>query len=90
MFVPHLHHRNLSKVKVKEFFKQARLEQFNFDIGNREGMCVMLLDQLASGLLGLLAVSPSRNQASELVKRMLDFITRISEVKNVEYGRSEL
>ncbi len=89
IFIPHLHHRNLTKVKVKEFFKHARLEQFNFDIGNREGTCVLLLDQLASGLLGLMTVYPSRTQALEQMKRMLDFITRISVVKNVEYGKSE-
>lgn len=90
VFVPHLQHRNLSKVKVKEFFKQARLEQFNFDIGNREGICVLLLDQLASGLLGLLTCFPNRNEAFEVTKRMLDFISRVSSVKNVEYGKSEL
>jgi hypothetical protein len=33
------------------------MEQFNFDIGNREGVCILLLDQMASGLLGLLAVA---------------------------------
>lgn len=49
-----------------------------------------MLDQLASGLLGLLTCSPSRNEAFEVTKRMLDFISRISAVKNVEYGKSEL
>ena len=73
---------------MKEFFKQARLEQFNFDIANRDGICVMLLDQLGSGLLGLLAVSASRQQANETIKRMLDFISKISSVKNVDYGRN--
>ena len=78
----------MEKVRVKEFFKQARLEQFNFDIANRDGICVMLLDQLGSGLLGLLAVSASRQQANETIKRMLDFISKISSVKNVDYGRN--
>jgi hypothetical protein len=90
VFIPHLHHRNLSHVKVKDFFKQARLEQFNFDVANREGICVMLLDQLGSGLLGLLAVSPTRKEALETIKRMLDFISKITAVKNVDYGRSDL
>lgn len=66
------------------------MEQFNFDIANRDGICVMLLDQLGSGLLGLLAVSSTRQIASETIKRMLDFVSRISSVKNVEYGRNEL
>lgn len=60
LFVPHLFHRNLGRVKIKDFFRGARLEQFNFDIGNREGVCVTLLDQLASGVLGLLSVADSR------------------------------
>jgi hypothetical protein len=66
------------------------MEQFNFDVGNREGVCVLLLDQMASGLLGLLAVSPTRTQASLSVRKMLDFITKVSSVKNVEYGKTEL
>lgn len=44
------------KVKVKEFFKQARMQMFNFDVGNKIGLCILLLDQLTSGVLGLLAV----------------------------------
>lgn len=60
IFVPHMHHRNLSKIKIKDFFKEARLQQFNFDIGNKEGICVILLDQMASGVIGLLAVSDSK------------------------------
>lgn len=36
------------------------MEQFNFDIGNREGVCILLLDQMASGLLGLLAVAENK------------------------------
>jgi len=55
-----MHHRNLAKIKIKDFFKEARLEQFNFDIGNKEGICVILLDQMASGVIGLLAVSDSK------------------------------
>jgi hypothetical protein len=31
-------------VKIKEFFKQAKIEKFYFDIGNKEGICVLLLD----------------------------------------------
>ena len=66
------------------------MENFNFDIANKDGICVMLLDQLGSGLLGLLSVSSSRQQANEAIKRMLDFISRVSSVKTVDYGRNEL
>ena len=83
-------HSNLGRVKIKDFFKAARLEQFNFDMGNHQGVCVTLLDQLTSGGLGLLSVAPSREQATEIVKKMLDFISRVSNVKNVDYGRSDL
>ena len=51
---------------------------------------MLLLDQLGSGMLGLLAVSSSRQEANEKVKKMLDFISKISSVKSVDYGRSEL
>ena len=48
---------NLGRVKIKDFFRAARLEQFNFDVGTKEGVCVTLLDQLASGVVGLLSVA---------------------------------
>lgn len=36
------------------------MEKFNFDVGNKEGVCVLLLDQLTSGVLGLLSVSQNK------------------------------
>lgn len=45
---------------------------------------------MASGLLGLLSVSASREISFQSIKRMLDFISRVSSVKNVEYGKTEL
>ncbi len=77
-------------MKIKDFFKAARMEQFNFDIGNREGVCILLLDQMVSGLLGLLAVAENKQAASENIRKILEFISKISSVKNVEYGRTEL
>lgn len=78
----------MGKVKIKDFFRAARLEQFNFDVGNKEGVCVTLLDQLASGVIGLLAVAESKDKAIERLKKMLDFISKISSVRSVDYGRS--
>jgi hypothetical protein len=83
-------HSNLGKVKIKDFFRAARLEQFNFDVGNKEGVCVTLLDQLASGVVGLLSVAETREKATDRLKKMLDFISKISAVRSVEYGRSDL
>lgn len=48
----------------------------------------MLLDQMTSGIIGLLSVAESRDQTTERLKKMLDFISKISSVKNVDYGRS--
>lgn len=59
-------------------------------MANKEGVCVTLLDQLASGVIGLLAVAENREKVVERLKKMLDFISKISVVKNVEYGKSEL
>jgi len=36
------------------------MEKFNFDIANKEGVCVLLLDQLTSGVMGLLSVSQNK------------------------------
>lgn len=35
IFVPHFFNQNMFKIKIKDFFKQARIERFNFDIGNK-------------------------------------------------------
>ncbi len=80
---PSLYHKNLGKVKIKDFFRAARLQQFNFDVANKEGVCVTLLDQLASGVIGLLAVAENREKVVQRLKKMLDFISKISVVKNV-------
>ena len=64
VYIPQMFHPNLGRVKIKDFFKAARLEQFNFDMGNHQGICVTLLDQLASGGLGMLSVASTREQAT--------------------------
>jgi hypothetical protein len=56
-FIPYIHHDNLNTVKMKTFFKNARLENVNYDIQNKEGICILLVDQLSSGVLGLLAIN---------------------------------
>jgi hypothetical protein len=60
IFVPHFLNKNFSRINIKEFFKQARIEEFNFDIAQKSGVCMMLFDELASGEMGLMAVSENR------------------------------
>lgn len=88
-FLPHFFNPNLHKLKIKQFFKQARIERFNFDVGNKEGLCILLLDQLTSGTMSMMAVSALPYNAISLMKRVVEFIVRLSSVKNVEYGRTE-
>ena len=49
----------------------------------------MLLDQLTSGTMSMMAVSPTPFEGIALLKRMMEFIVRISAVKNVDYGRTD-
>lgn len=51
---------------------------------------MMLFDELTSGELGLMAVSENKEDGVEKLKRVLEFIARITQLKNVSYGRSEL
>jgi hypothetical protein len=90
IFVPHFLNKNFSRINIKEFFKQARIEEFNFDIAQKNGVCMMLFDELASGEMGLMAVSENREESVEKLKKVLEFIARITQVKNVSYGKSEL
>lgn len=77
------------KIKIRQFFKQARVERFNFDIGNKEGLCIMLLDALTSGTMSLMAVSRDIHEAITLTRSVLDFIVKMSDVKNVTYGKTD-
>ena len=77
------------KIKIKQFFKQARIERFNFDVGNKEGLCIMLLDALTSGTMSMMAVSKNDQEAITLLKNVLDFIVKMSDVKNVTYGKTD-
>jgi hypothetical protein len=56
MVLPYIHHEHLNSVKMKTFFKMARLEGINYDLKDKKGMCIMLVDQLSSGVIGLLSV----------------------------------
>ena len=49
----------------------------------------MLLDQLTSGTMSMMAVSGIQFQAVSLLKRVVQFIVRLSAVKNVDYGRTD-
>lgn len=82
--------RNLHKIKIKEFFKQARIEEFNFDIAQKHGICMLLFDELTSGEMGLMVVCENKEWGIEKLKKVLDFIARITNVKNISYGKSEL
>ena len=65
------------------------MQKFNFDIGNREGLCIMLLDSLTSGTMSMMAVSKSYQEAVNMLKNVLQFIIRLSDIKNVGYGRTD-
>ena len=87
--MPHFFNPNLHKLKIKEFFKRARLEQFNFDIAKKEGLCIMLLDQLTSGVMSLMSVSVEELESIQLMKKVIEFMVKLSAVKNVEYGHTD-
>lgn len=89
IFIPHFFNQNMFKIKIKQFFKQARIERFNFDIGNKEGLCIMLLDTLSSGTMSIMSVTRSELEGVTLLKNILEFIVKMSEVKNVCYGKTD-
>lgn len=49
----------------------------------------MLLDSLTSGTMSMMAVSKSFNEGVNLLKNVLEFIIRLSDIKNVGYGRTD-
>lgn len=54
--MPFVYHEQLTSVKMKTFFKMARLEGISYDIQGKKGICMVLVDQLSSGVLGVLVV----------------------------------
>jgi hypothetical protein len=49
----------------------------------------MLLDSLTSGTMSMMAVSRNDQEAINLLKNVLDFIVRMSDVRNVTYGKTD-
>jgi hypothetical protein len=56
IFLPYIHHDYLNTIKMKTFFKMARLENISYDLQEKRGICMLLVDQLSSGVMGLLAI----------------------------------
>jgi hypothetical protein len=89
IFIPHVFNQNMFKIKIKEFFRQAKMERFYFDIGNKEGVCILLLDELTSGTISLMTVGTGEHETVNQIKSVLEFVARVSVLKNVDYGRNE-
>lgn len=49
----------------------------------------MLLDSLTSGTMSMMAVTKYEQQAISLLKNVLQFIVKMSDVKNVTYGKTD-
>jgi hypothetical protein len=49
----------------------------------------MLLDALTSGTMSMMAVSRSDYETVNLLKNVLDFIVKLSDIKNVTYGKTD-
>lgn len=49
----------------------------------------MLLDSLTSGTMSMMAVTKYEHQAILLLKNVLEFIVKMSDVKNVTYGKTD-
>ena len=89
IFVPHLANPNLSSIKIPVFFKQARIENQNFDIENRIGVCMLLLDSLMCGTMSFLSVGEDHPHSLNLLASLIEFVVRVSNVKSGDYGRGD-
>lgn len=49
----------------------------------------MLLDTLTSGTMSMMSVTKNEFEGVNLLKNILEFIVKMSDVKNVSYGKSD-
>ena len=61
MYFPFIYHSGLTSIHYKTFFHLCRLKSISYDLENKVGTTFVLLDNLQTGVLGLLAIGIFNN-----------------------------
>eukprot|EP00854_Cymbomonas_tetramitiformis_P001341 gene1341-1940_t len=69
-------HSNLASIQYAAFFNRCRLDGVCFDMQERVGTAFSLVDSFASGVMGVICVGHSPQEAFRELANALDFIAR--------------
>lgn len=74
---------------MKNFFKMARLEGISYDLQEKKGICMLLVDQLSSGVLGLLSIHRDFEENVDELYRAVSFVSKQAKTPVLKYGTSD-
>jgi hypothetical protein len=74
IYIDVLHHPNLAAQQYRSFFSACRRQGIAFDLEARSGLAFLLLDSIASGVLGAMAVGSSYHHALDSIFGCLSFV----------------
>lgn len=70
----YIFHPNLSQMKFGNFFNLCRLKGVSFDLADKTGTAFMVVDSLVGGVLGMLAVGTSADEAVRVMSQSFEFV----------------
>ena len=70
----YVYHPNLASLQYSTFFNLCRLQGVSFDLKQKAGTAFMLVDSLASGVLGMMSVAETRFEALRGMSQTFEFI----------------
>ena len=91
LFAPYVCNPRLNNIELKTFFKFSKIAGIQYDFERKEGTCMLLVDILTSGVLGLLSIYKSEEEINDSMHRALDFIhSQCKQNKTVNFGTNIL
>ncbi|KAH8092031.1 hypothetical protein JL720_5608 [Aureococcus anophagefferens] len=76
VLVPGFYHPGLAALKYSSFFKLCRLHGIAFDLAERRGPVLLLVDSLASGVVGAVTEGANKLDALRLCHKFLTFVRK--------------
>ncbi|KAH8056253.1 hypothetical protein JL722_7556 [Aureococcus anophagefferens] len=76
VLVPGFYHPGLAALKYSSFFKLCRLHGIAFDLAKRRGPVLLLVDSLASGVVGAVTEGANKLDALRLCHKFLTFVRK--------------
>ena len=74
IYLPLLYHPQLAQYQYRELFAKCRKEGISFDTERKQGSLILLTDEIAAGVLSLVAIKDSQRKTVKLITDALNFL----------------